>query len=104
PSPLSPAAADMVAAPLDGGKPVILSHENCDVMWGSQGKTFALLFRERGAGKTILFPVGVDGFPSLPPGGIKPADHLETLAAAKLVDKLLVLVPNLGQAAYLLQS
>src|ERR1700744_4242153 len=94
----------MVAAPRDGGSPVILSLENCDVMWGNQGKTFALLFRERGVGKTILFPVSVNGFPTLPPEGIKPAARLETLVGAKLVDRLIIPGPNPGQYAYLLQS
>jgi eukaryotic-like serine/threonine-protein kinase len=98
------AASDMMAVPLGGGPPVLLSHEICDGMWGNQGKTFALLFRERGAGKTILFPVAVNGFPSLPPEGIKLTDRLEALGGGSLVDKLVIPGPNPGQYAYLLQS
>jgi eukaryotic-like serine/threonine-protein kinase len=98
------AAADMEAAPLDGGAPVIISHERCEVIWGNQGKIFALLLNERGAGKTILFHVAVNGIPSLPPEGVKPEDPLESLAGAKVVDKVVVPGPDPGQYAYLLQS
>ena len=99
-----PVDADMVAAPLDGGTPVTISHELCDVMWGNQGKTFALIFRERAAGQTLLVPVAVNGLPSLPSEGIKPADRLQATAATKVVDKLIVPGPNPGQYAYLQQS
>lgn len=72
---------------------------------GNQGKTFALLLHEKGAGKTILFEVAaVNGVPSLPPDGFKPADRLESLRGAKVVDKLIIPGTNPEQYAYLRQT
>jgi Tol biopolymer transport system component len=101
----SATAPDLAAVPLDGGTPVPLSNEHCEAIWGNQGKTFALLFYERRAGKTLLFQLTpVNGVPSLPPEGVKPTDSLENLKGAKVVDKIIVPGPNPGQYAYLLQS
>jgi len=98
-------APDIAAVPLDGGIPVPLSKEHCDGMWGNQGKTFALLLHERGAGKTLLFQLAAaNGVPSLPPEGVNPSDSLESVKGAKIVDRVIVPGPNPGQYAYLLQS
>jgi len=101
----SAVAADVVAAPLDGGIPVTISHELSEVIWGNQGKILAILLHERGAGKTVLFQVAaVNGVPSLPPDGVDLTDRPETLKGAKVMDHLIVPGPNPGQYAYLRQS
>jgi hypothetical protein len=101
----SAVAADVVAAPLDGGTPVTISHEFSEVIWGNQGKILAILLHERGAGKTVLFQVAtVNGVPSLPPDGVDLTHRPETLKGAKVMDHLIVPGPNPGQYAYLRQS
>lgn len=77
----------VMAYPLDGGPPFLVTNSICYAGWDINGKFFYIGFLASGNTSTYALPVPARGIPYFPPGGVTTGDDLKA-------NKGLVVIPQ----------